>query len=564
MPRLTRHYDHWPAGVPRTLEVPDRNLYGHLEVNALATPDKVAIDYYGRQTTYGQLNDAVQAMAGYLVQRLGVQRGDRVLLLMQNCPQFVIAYYAVLRSDAAVVAMSPMSTPEEIAYYAEDSGARVLVTTQDMLARAQPLLDSGGLDHCVVGAASEFAGVPEDVPYLEIPDFAREPGRPIAQKGVHAFCAALAAGLTPGPMQARGADLAVVAYTSGTTGKPKGAMLSHRAFAHAITQRAAWLSDPIELSELVVLPVSHVAGMNVVNQALLVGRTVVMLSRWDASAALELIERKGIGMCCAVTPMLAELFARPDIGQRNLSSIHRLYGGATAMPRALARTIEKRLGTAYIESYGMTETCGASHINPPRAARRQCAGVPHINCDARVIDLQTGVELGPNEPGEIVMHTPTLFSGYWNKPEATADAVIEIDGKRFMRSGDIGYHDDDGFFYVTDRLKRMINASGLKVWPAEIEASLHDHPAVQEACVISARDPHRGETVKAFVVLRPEARGTLEPADVTAWARNRMAAYKVPRLVEFVDLLPRTSTGKILWRELQARQDRADHAQDSR
>jgi len=560
MPRLTRHYAHWPAGVPRTLEVPDRNLYGHVAANADATPDKVAFDFYGRATTYEQFNDAVLALAGYLQQRLGVQRGDRVLLLMQNCPQFAIAYYAVLRADAVVVSVNAMSTPDEIAYYAGDSGGRVLLTMQEMFERARPLLDAGALDHCVVGAASEFAGWQEDVPYMEIPDFVGEAPQPVTHPRAHAFAAALAAGLAPAPIRTGGTDLAVVAYTSGTTGRPKGAMLAHRAFLHAITHRAVWLSDPIELSELVVLPVNHVAGMNVLNQALLVGRTIVMLSRWDVNAAAELIERKRIGMWGAVTPMLAELFARPDIGERDLSSLRRLYGGATPMPEALARTIEERLGIRYIESYGMTETCGASHINPPQAARRQCGGVPHINCDARVIDPQTGAELGPNEAGEIVMHTPTMFDGYWNKPEATAEALIELDGKRFMRSGDIGHYDDDGFFYVTDRLKRMINASGLKVWPAEIESSLHGHPDVQEACVISARDPHRGETVKAFVVLRPGKKGTVAPESVTEWARTRMAAYKVPRIVEFVDALPRTSTGKVLWRELQARQDQADSA----
>ncbi|MCY1538921.1 Long-chain-fatty-acid--CoA ligase [compost metagenome] len=186
--------------------------------------------------------------------------------------------------------------------------------------------------------------------------------------------------------------------------------------------------------------------------------------------------------------------------------------------------------------------------------------MPHINCDARVIDPDSGAELGPAHPGEIVIHAPTLFEGYWNQPEATAAATIEIDGKRFLRSGDIGHHDEDGYFYVTDRLKRMINAAGLKIWPAEIETSLYGHPAVQEACVISAFDARRGETVKAFVVLRPAARGTLAPEAVTEWARTRLSAYKVPRLVEFVEALPKTATGKILWREMQAQQDANDQA----
>jgi fatty-acyl-CoA synthase len=557
----TRHGAHWPAGVPHQLAVPDRNIFTHLERQAQATPQRTAIEYYGRPVDYASLHAAALQLAGYLQQRLGVAHGDRVLLLMQNCPQFVAAYYAVLRCGAVVVAMNAMSTPEELAYYAADSGARVLVTTQDMLDKVLPLLDGGLLAHAIVGACSEWAGRAADVPFLQIPDFVSEPMRPLPPRpGLHAFADALLAGLAPGPMAGGGAELAVVAYTSGTTGKPKGAMLSHRNFAHASAQRALWLDERAEETELVVLPISHLAGMNIMNLALFVGRSTVLLSRWDAAAAVELIERRRIAAWGAVAPMLAELFSRPDTAQRDLSSLRRLYGGATVMPEALIRGIEERLGIAFVESYGLTEGCGATHINPPRAARRQCAGLPHINCDARVIDPQTGAELPQGQDGEIVAHGPTVFQGYWGQPEATAQAFVEIAGKRFLRSGDLGHVDADGYFYVTDRLKRMINASGLKVWPAEIESVLHGHPGVQEACVIAAHDPRRGETVKALVVARPQARAQLQGEALLDWARVRLAAYKLPRQIEFVEALPRTSTGKVLWRELQARQDALDRA----
>jgi fatty-acyl-CoA synthase len=177
-----------------------------------------------------------------------------------------------------------------------------------------------------------------------------------------------------------------------------------------------------------------------------------------------------------------------------------------------------------------------------------------------VIDPDTGEELSTNQPGEIVTHSPTVFAGYWNRPDATRETFIELDGKPFLRTGDIGYHDEEGYFYITDRLKRMVNAAGFKVWPAEIESMLYDHPAIQEACVISAYDTKRGETVKAFVILRPVARGTLAAGELIEWARTRMASYKVPRIVTFVDSLPKTSTGKTLWRELQRQQDEHDRA----
>ncbi|WP_042885512.1 long-chain-fatty-acid--CoA ligase [Cupriavidus necator] len=558
MPQLTRHFAHWPAGVPRSLEVADCNLFCHLEESATRVPDKPAVVFYGHRMTFHDLHAAAMALAGYLQHRLSVRQGDRVLLLMQNCPQYMIAFYAVMRCDAVVVAMNPMSTREEMEYYARDSGARVVIATQDLIDPVTGLLEQDVLDGCVVGLAGEFAGRPKDVPYLAIPGFVTEPRQGAMHPRMHDFSQALAAGIAPLPVRARGRDLAVIGYTSGTTGKPKGAMLSHANFAYTLAHREHWQSDRADEDELLTLPVSHLAGMRAMNQAVRLGRTLAMLTRWDANAALELIERLRLRSWAAVPTMLAELFARPDIDQRDLSSLTRIYGGASAMPEALARRMQSRLGIPFLESYGLTEFCGMSHSNPPQAPRRQCAGVPVINCDARVINPETGVELGTNEPGEIVMHGPTMFGGYWNKPEATAAAFIELDGKRFLRSGDLGYHDEDGYFYITDRLKRMINASGLKVWPAEIESILYGHPAVQEACVISAFDPHRGETVKALVVLRPASRGMVQPQALVDWARGCMSAYKVPRTVEFVDSLPKTSTGKILWREMQLEQDERD------
>ncbi len=561
MPRLTRHYAHWPAGVPHTLDAPDAGLVDRLAENARRWAGKTAIDYYGRSTNYRALYQAVLNLAGYLQQRLGVRRGDRVLLLMQNCPQFAIAYYAILRCDAVVVSMNPMSTSDEIGYCAADSGARVMITMQDLQDRVEPLLGDGRLAGCIVGAYSEMAGRPEDVPFMRIPAVVREPRyeEPTAGRGeLHDFAGVLAAGIAPTPMVSTANDLAVIGYTSGTTGRPKGAMLTHRAFALVVAQRSLWFSGSADCSDLVILPLAHVAGMSAMNQALCEGRTMVLLARWDSGAVPELIQRYRIDRWAAVTPMLMELLARPDLDRYDLSSLGRLYGGATAMPEAVAREVERRLGVPFIECYGMTETCGSTHINPTQAPRLQCGGIPQINVDARVIDLASGAELGPGEAGEIVMHSPFQFTGYWNQPEATREAIVEIEGKRFVRSGDIGHYDADGYFYITDRLKRMINASGLKVWPAEVEACLYGHPAVQEACAIAAHDPHRGETVKAVVVLKPAARGTTSAEALIDWVRQRMAAYKAPRLVEFVDSLPKTSAGKVLWRVIQDQQDERD------
>ncbi|MFK0087342.1 AMP-binding protein [Pseudomonas sp. NPDC090755] len=556
MPRLTRHYAHWPEGVPHTLDIPENHLFSLLQASARATPESTAIHFYGARLSYRQLHQASQRLAGYLQQRLNVKRGDRVLLLMQNCPQFVIAYYAILRCDAVVVAMNPMSTGEEIGHYTRDADARVLIASQELLANALPLLDDGRLQACVTCASSHFVDSLDE----DIPDFVREPARHIPHPSLHPFTDALAAGLTAEAPHNGGRDLAILGYTSGTTGKPKGAMLSHRNLILAAQQRAVWMNEGSNPVALAVLPLNHLSGMGLMNQAMLTGTPLVMLSRWNAQTVLTLIERLRITSLGVVTPMIAELFAQSDIDHRDLSSVRLVFGGATAMPEALAAEVERRLGVPFIEGYGMTESCGGTHCNPPQAARRQCGGIAQINVDSRVIDPDTGRELGVNQCGEIVTHAPTVFAGYWNNPQASRDAFIEIEGKAFLRSGDIGYYDEDGYFYITDRLKRMINAAGFKVWPAEVETALYGHPAVQEACVISAFDAKRGETVKALIVLRPAARGTVEQAQISEWARSCMAAYKVPRIVEFVDSLPKTHTGKALWRDLQREQDKRDHA----
>jgi fatty-acyl-CoA synthase len=222
----------------------------------------------------------------------------------------------------------------------------------------------------------------------------------------------------------------------------------------------------------------------------------------------------------------------------------------------VAAKIEKTLGLPFLEGYGLTETTAPSHSNPVHRPKRQCAGIPYFDTDSRVLDPASFKELGPNEVGEIITHGPQVFRGYWKQEKATAEAFIEHDGKKFFRTGDLGYYDDEGYFFITDRLKRMINCSGYKVWPAEVEAMLYAHPDIQEACVISAKDPHRGETVKALVVLKAVARGKTEPEAIVAWAREKMAAFKAPRLVEFVEALPRTATGKVFWRKLQEEENR--------
>nr|MCU0805603.1 AMP-binding protein [Burkholderiales bacterium] len=253
----------------------------------------------------------------------------------------------------------------------------------------------------------------------------------------------------------------------------------------------------------------------------------------------------------AITTMVVDFLANPKVGEYDISSLTRMSGGGAAMPEAVAQKMKDELGITYVEGYGLSETIAPSHINPAERAKKQCLGIPIFDTDSRVVDPETLRELPPGEVGEIVTHGPQVFLGYWNDARKSAEAFVEIDAKRFFRTGDLGRTDEDGYFFITDRLKRMINASGFKVWPAEVEAMMYQHPAIQEACVISAQDPRRGETVKAVVVLKESHRGKVAEKEIVDWAHERMAAYKVPRIVEFVDALPKSGTGKVMWRALQ-------------
>jgi len=539
---FTRHFTHWPPGQPRTLEIPKESVYANLVASAAKHPGRAAIDYYGSRLAYAELKRQVDALAGFLQRRYGVARGDRVLLYAQNSPQFVIGYYAILRADAVAVPVNPMNRTEELRHYAEDSGAAAAIVGNDLLREIAPL----GLERVLPVVYSDYLKTPTDLP---IPDFVRAAGAATWKE-------MLEESLAPGPHLAGPDDLAVMPYTSGTTGRPKGCMHTHANVQATTVPYLYWRGAQDEAVVLCAMPMFHVTGMQAgMNAPIHIGATLVVLSRWDRECAALQIERARVTNWSAITTMLVDFLSNPKLGQYDLSSLRVLGGGGAAMPEALAQRLEQVIGLPFVEGYGLSETMAPTHINPPQRPKRQCAGIPIHNTDARVLDLQDFHELGPNEVGEIVVHGPQVFRGYWNQPEATAQAFLEHDGKRFFRTGDLGYYDEEGYFFITDRLKRMINCSGFKVWPAEVESMLYAHPAIQEACVIGTPDGYRGETVKAVVVLKSDLKNT-SSKDIIDWARERMAAFKVPRVVEFVEELPKTATGKILWRKLQEEENR--------
>lgn len=548
---LLAHHAHWPKGVPHDLRVPQVTLNHFVQTAALRYPDKLALIYAERVLTYRQLNAQIEAVAAYLQQRLGVVRGDRVLLMSQNCPQFVIAFYAVMRVGAAVVPVNPMSTLPEVSYCADNSGAKVAVVAQDLLPQLQPLIGQAGssLQAALVHAYSE--GVP-DSGLAVLPEAMRFAARALDEAHLHAFADAVA---FAEPVQDTGCgpdDLAVLPYTSGTTGHPKGCCHTHSTVLASNIASQVWRGLHADAVFLCVAPLFHMLGMqNGMNMPLTLGGTIVMMPRWDAARAVDLVERYRVTVWTAPPAMVIDFFAQPRAQTRDLSSLALLSGGGAAMPEAVAKMLLEQFGLSYNEAYGLSETAAFLHANPVARGKRQCLGVPTQGVDSRIVDPETLQELPQGEVGELVTRGAQVMRGYWRNPQADASAFITLHGEHYFRTGDLAMVDEDGYFFMRDRLKRMINASGLKVWPAEVENALYDHPAVHEACVIAVPDAKRGENVMALLVLKPGFLGQLSEQDVINWGRERMAVYKAPRIVRFVDALPKSGTGKILWRQLQ-------------
>jgi len=550
------HHAIWPARLPRELVVPETSLWFNTEVTARRYPDKPAYLFLGRPLTFKTLHDQAIALAGWLQAR-GVARGDRVIVFMQNCPQYAVAVQAILRADAVVVPVNPMNKADEFGHYIADAGARVAITTADLagiVAQADAQLPAAQrLRELLVthftDAMSEVVD-PAEEPNAAIAQWLR--ARPELPPRCTLWRDALSAGLAPSAHASGPDDMAVLPYTSGTTGLPKGCIHTHRTVMHNVVGGGQWGHSGAETVSLGVVPMFHITGF--VYYALgpmAGGATVVLMPRWDRELAARLIERHRVSHWTCIPTMIIDLFASPNVARFDLKSLRYLSGGGAAMPQAVAERLKREFNITFAEGYGLTETAAPTHSNLPERAKLQCLGIPIFGVDSRIVDPETLRELPIGEVGEIISHGPMIFKGYWGHPEATKAAFIELDGKSFFRTGDLGRMDEEGYFFITDRLKRMINASGFKVWPAEVEALLYRNPAVQEACVISAKDAYRGETVKAVVVLRADAKGKTSADDIIAWAREHMAAYKVPRIVQFADALPKSGSGKVMWRLLQ-------------
>jgi len=509
-----RHFRHWPPGMPRSLRAPRITLQEMFSRSATRFPDKPAAIYEGIALTYKDLQDRIEALAGHLQHACGVKRGDRVLLDMQNGHDFVVACFAILRADAVVVPVSPMNLTGELRHYVADSDARIAITEDDLLSR--------------------FAGLP--LAHVVLPS--RVPKNSLQAKA----------------SESRPEDLCMMPYTSGSTGRPKGCMHTHATVLHNVAGAVAWKHIDQDTVALATAPFFHVTGLvHSFLSAIYAGGTMVIQRRWDPLAAARLVERYRCTHWDNVPTMVVDLLSHPRALEHDIRSLQWIFGGGAAMPEAIAQKLFDRCGVRYIEGYGLTETISQTHINPPQNPKKQCLGIPAFDTEALIVDPESLEIMEPGKQGEIVVRGPQLLTGYWKNEKAYRESWCEVEGKRYFRTGDLGRTDEDGYFYISDRLKRMINAAGFKVWPAEVEAAMYKHPAIRECCIIASPDARKGEAVKVVVVLK-NGFSNVTGEDILSWSRSQMATYKAPRLIEFVDALPRTGSGKLMWRALQERE----------
>ncbi|MEJ8845988.1 long-chain fatty acid--CoA ligase [Variovorax rhizosphaerae] len=553
------HYKFWPARLPKSITVPATSLWHNLATSAARYPDKPALVFFGSVITYREFLAQTERLAGTLY-ALGVRRGDRVVLDMQNCPQLVIAHFAILRANAVVVPVNPMNRAEELKHYITDPDAKVAITTGDLapeLAKASDALPPAQrLAHLIVTQFTDTfdpAVEGDEAPAPAWRDWLLTQYPPAKLEGgqVMTWKEAVNADHEAPPHVVGANDMALLPYTSGTTGLPKGCIHNHSSLNHNAFASQLWGLGSSEGVMLAVVPMFHITGtVSLMHTTIVFGGTMVIMPRWDRDVAGRLISRWKVTSWTNIPTMVIDLLASPNFASYDLSSLVYIGGGGAAMPQAIAQRLLDSYGLKYQEGYGLTETAAPSHANPFENPKQQCLGIPYMSTDSRVVDPDTLKELPIGESGEIITHGPEVFQGYWKRPDATAAAFVDFEGKRFFRTGDMGRMDEDGYFFMTDRLKRMINASGFKVWPAEVELLMFKHPAIQEACVIATKDEYRGESVKAVIVLRATHKDTTEQ-EIIDWCRENMAVYKIPRKVQFVDTLPKSGSGKVMWRLLQ-------------
>lgn len=549
------HYPEWaPAELPR----PAESMIDSFEAAAARRPAAHAVRYFDHVITFAELDDYASRFATLLAD-WGVGPGDRVGLYLQNVPQFVIAVLGTWKRRAIVVPLNPMFKQQELSFHVKDSGTRVLVCHETLYAScARDIVSGSPIERVVTTSEIEFLSTASAaaIPTLAGVEKTSFPDTTDLMTALAERVPDASSRCTVGPD-----DICSLGYTSGTTGRPKGAMSTHANFVYNAEVYRVWLRLGDDDVVLAVAPLFHITGMvGHLSVAGLAGIPLVLFYRFDPVQAFRVIDRWRPTMTVgAITAFLA-LMNHPEANRHDLSCLTRCYSGGAPIPPSTIEAFEQKFGVYIHNIYGLTESNSPTHAVPlglrapvdPRSGALS-VGVPVPGCDARILDLDDPSRDAPGgEPGEFAARGPMMFKGYWNRPAESDEAFV--DG--YFLTGDVVIMDEQGFFYVVDRKKDMINASGFKVWPREVEDVLYEHRAVREVAVIGVPDQYRGETVKAFVALKDAFRNRITEEDLITFCRERIAAYKYPRVIEFVDDIPKTATGKFLRRQLRDRSRR--------
>lgn len=540
---MTEHF--WPKDVSKTLtfRLGEKPLHEYVKQNAIDTPTRVAYSFYGKDLTWHELDEAIDRFAAFLAGK-GMKKGDCIALYMQNCPQYLIAHYGVQRLGGIVVPLNPMYKESELEYLFNEVQVKAVIAGQELYTRIK-----GFTIEFIV--TTNYADYLPAKPTLTLPEELKVTKQFFTD--TYDFIEVIKTH-DPYPNHTEidlWHDIGLMVFTSGTTGRPKAAMLP---FGSALFKTAATVhSNKISKNDraLAITPLSHIAGMVMgANLPVYSGCECVLLTRFDPITTIEAIEKQQITMWYSVAPMNVAIMNSPGIENRNLSSLKRNMATSFGLPVTEQLALSWKTLTKgclmYEAAYGLSETHTCDTFMPDDQVKWGSCGIPTYDTKVKILDLETGKLASPGKKGEIVIKNPGVFKGYFNRPEATAETLK--DG--WVHTGDIGSLDEDGYLFFHGRLKEMIKCSGFSVFPEDVETLLNEHPAVIQSAVVGVPDQLRGESVKAYIVLKPNLKGKITETEMIAWAKDTMAAYKYPRFVEFRDQLPATSSGKILRRLL--------------
>jgi long-chain acyl-CoA synthetase len=535
-------FNDWPKDVPRTIDYPELPLARILSNAAKSHPDNVAIYYSDEKITFRELHTLANRF-GKTLQDQGIEKGDRVAIYLPNIPQFVVAYYGALDVGAVVVAISSIYKERELLHILADSSARVLVCWDKLLPYVRNVRSRAKLESVITCNLNE--------PLLHDSKATNEQ-KTQGEVGMNALLANANGPRKTVEIQPK-RDLALLQYSGGTSGTPKGAMLTHYNLVVNAIQFSSWLRlrSGSEV-HLAVLPFFHIYGMTVaMNVPIYTSSAMILIpDARDSDAILRAIDQHKPTIFCGVPAMYMALINRQDVGKNELNSIRVCVSGASPLPLQVQRRFEELTGGRLVEGYGLTETSPVTHVNPIDRLEKNrpgSIGLPISDTEARIVDLDTGsTDLPPGSTGELVIRGPQVMLGYWNNPEETRKVLRDS----WIYTGDIASMDFDGYFRIVDRKTDMINVSGLKVWPREVEEVLYEHPAVKEVAAVAVPDSTNGEVVKVFVTLKDGFDGKVSASEIIEFCKARIADYKAPRIVDFRGTLPKSSVGKILRRQL--------------